>query len=263
LVTGLLTNMIERPSQRSGNAERNSATPQTDEPDYTSTLQQSLDFLVQQTELQYQRRQYLVEAFQAMAAIVEANGKNAAEANMLANGARKAAEDGIAFYHDVLAAMRDYGVSARKISSMLDLVQEIAFQTKILALNASVEAARAGAAGQGFAVVAREVQQLALRSAEAFAEIRGHVKDADANMTKSQTLAEQLNSKLSGIAATTGEVSGVVARIADACRAQEGTALEFDRRSAELLQVATTNLDLLKHVSVTVGVAESGRSEAA
>jgi methyl-accepting chemotaxis protein len=234
--------------------------------DYTHTLKQSLSFLVQQTELQYQRRQFLVESFQSMAAIVDANGRNAVDANQLAQDARKAAEDGSAFYRDVMNAMQDYGKSARKISNILDLVQEIAFQTKILSLNAAVEAARAGEAGRGFAVVAREVQQLALRSAEAFSEIRNHVKDADANMARSQALAEQLNGKLEGIAKTTGDVTSVVAKIADACHAQEGTVHEFDRRSSQLLDVATSNLDLLKQVEAAVDTldqASTGRADAA
>ena len=58
----------------------------------------------------------------------------------------------------------DISVNAQKITKIAEDIEDIAFQTGILALNASVEAARAGSAGKGFAVVAEEVRQLASKS---------------------------------------------------------------------------------------------------
>jgi methyl-accepting chemotaxis protein len=81
--------------------------------------------------------------------------------------ARSDAERSGSLMQDAVRAMGDIETSAREISQIVSVIDEIAFQTNLLALNAAVEAARSGDAGRGFAVVASEVRALAGRSAEA------------------------------------------------------------------------------------------------
>ena len=68
---------------------------------------------------------------------------------------------------DMLAAMKDIISESQKIENIISTIENIAFRTNLLALNASVEAARAGAAGKGFAVVSGEVRNLAAQSDQA------------------------------------------------------------------------------------------------
>ncbi len=75
--------------------------------------------------------------------------------------------------------MEAIGRTSRSMGDMLDMIDQVAFQTRLLSLNAAIEAARAGEHGRGFGAVATEVRQLAQRCAEAAGDIRGLVKASD------------------------------------------------------------------------------------
>jgi methyl-accepting chemotaxis protein len=80
--------------------------------------------------------------------------------------------------------MEEINQQVNSISEAISIIDQIAFQTNILSLNAAVEAATAGEAGRGFAVVAQEVRNLANRSADAAKEIKKLVENATANYGK-------------------------------------------------------------------------------
>ena len=81
---------------------------------------------------------------------------------------------------------------SKDIASVINIIQEIAFQTNILSLNAAVEAATAGEAGKGFAVVAQEVRNLASRSAEAAKEIKTLVETATQKADQGKKISEDM-----------------------------------------------------------------------
>ena len=85
--------------------------------------------------------------------------------------------------------MEEINNQVNAISEAISVIDQIAFQTNILSLNAAVEAATAGEAGRGFAVVAAEVRNLASRSAEAANEIKSLVENATAKSNQGKDIA--------------------------------------------------------------------------
>jgi hypothetical protein len=118
--------------------------------------------------------------------------------------------------HESDAAAEQVGkldVSAQKVGGILQLIQEIAAQTNLLALNAAIEAARAGEAGRGFAVVADEVRKLAERTANATTEIGGLVKQIRENSGASRDQMGELAKGAAGFSEDGKQAAGIIRQL--------------------------------------------------
>ena len=119
---------------------------------------------------------------------------NESVANMavLANEVTKSAQDGESMANRTTEAMDQINEKVTAINEAITVIDQIAFQTNILSLNAAVEAATAGEAGKGFAVVAQEVRNLASRSAEAAKEIKELVEDATFKANEGKEVSDEM-----------------------------------------------------------------------
>lgn len=150
---------------------------------------------------------------------------------------------------DTAKRIKRLGESSQEIGNIIELINDIADQTNILALNASIQASMAGEAGRGFAVVADEVQRLAERSANATKQIEVLVRtiQADTNeavvsMERSTTdvvggalLAENAGAALEEIEQVSNQIASLVQNISGSARGQS-TAAAAVTRSVDMLQ---------------------------
>jgi methyl-accepting chemotaxis protein len=155
-------------------------------------------------------------ALEQMAAMTRTNAGNAKQANELAGAARKAADDGDKTMVQLNEAMSAINGSSEKISKIIKVIEEIAFQTNLLALNAAVEAARAGEHGKGFAVVADEVRNLAMRAAQAAKETTALIEDSVNRARGGTQVASEVGKSLSMIVSDVSKVSELINGISQA-----------------------------------------------
>ncbi|MGE0051552.1 MAG: methyl-accepting chemotaxis protein [Arcobacter sp.] len=131
-------------------------------------------------------------AVEEISSNISNNTDNIIQMSKLASSVTSSVSQGQTLASQTTEAMNDIDKEVNAINEAISVIDQIAFQTNILSLNAAVEAATAGEAGKGFAVVAQEVRNLASRSAEAAKEIKDLVETATQKADQGKKISEDM-----------------------------------------------------------------------
>ena len=207
----------------------------------------------------------IARAVEQMAKTIAVNSENAGETAHTAEQAKTAAEEGGKVVADTVSEMKqianvvresagtiqDLGKSSDQIGEIISVIEHIADQTNLLALNAAIEAARAGEQGRGFAVVADEVRKLAEQTTKATKQIAGMIQQIQANShgavssmanaTKQVdagiVLADRAGTSLQEIVQTSQKVTHMVTQIAVANEEQSSTSEQISKNMEAIATV--------------------------
>ena len=189
------------------------------------------------------------ETAAAVSEITSTLKETAAGANEAKNAVAMVRQDAMScegIVTNTITAMKGIDQSSREITQIIGLIDEIAFQTSLLALNAGVEAARAGDVGRGFAVVASEVRALSQRSASAAKQIKELIDASRGHVELGVQLVGETGTSLVRIVGRVTEVDKVVSKIAISVEQQAAALHEINAAVNQMDQVTQQNAAMVE-----------------
>ncbi|MEM6372165.1 MAG: methyl-accepting chemotaxis protein [Pseudomonadota bacterium] len=215
----------------------------------TVEITTAADDLSRRTERQAATLEQTAAALDELTTSVRSAADGADAASQMSADAQANAEQGGAIAHQAVQAMDEIKTSSQQISKITSVIDDIAFQTNLLALSAGVEAARAGEAGRGFAVVATEVRALAQRSSEAAREINALISASSDQVREGVDLVDRTGSALSAIVSSVSDISTRVSEIAISAREQSAGLNEINVAVNELDHVTQQNAAMFEETT--------------
>ncbi|MFZ5831446.1 MAG: methyl-accepting chemotaxis protein [Planctomycetota bacterium] len=212
------------------------------------TIAQGTQQLASGTQEQSGQAEAALRGVEELAQSVQLVKDGAQKADQLAHQAVIGAEEGGAAVHKSIEAMDRIRASADQITSITQLIAEIASQTNLLALNAAIEAARAGEHGLGFAVVADEVRKLAERSSQAAKDITALIRESTTRVQEGAQLSgevgEVLKQIIDGVKTTAGTIGDIAAATAQQADRAAGVRQSLHNVSQRTMEAAASSQEM-------------------
>ncbi len=180
---------------------------------------------------------------------IQNNTQATVKMSQLAQSVTKSANKGQALANQTATSMDEINSKVTAIDEAIEIIDQIAFQTNILSLNAAVEAATAGEAGKGFAVVAQEVRNLASRSAEAAKEIKDLVEDANSKANEGKSISDEMIKGYEELNTNISDTIEIINHVATASKEQENGIVQINDAVNTLDHATQKNAQVSEQIS--------------
>lgn len=217
--------------------------------------------LSQRAESQAERLAQLTALIQRLTAVVAANAEHAGTADALAETAADLAFRGGEEVLAVAQRMIDIEKASARVADIIQVIDEIAFQTNMLSLNAAIEAAQAGEQGRGFAVVASEVRMLSQRTKAASREVRDLIDNSRQHVTAGRECVDQAAATTQEVIATIREVAMAMSDITEGSQSQAHDIEQINSAVAHMNEYTERNAALAA-TSAAAAQAMQGQAQA-
>lgn len=197
--------------------------------------------LAQGTTEQASSVETLSQSIEEISKQISETASNSNEANELSKQTETVVNKSKEEMAQMVAAINDISTASYNIQKIIKAIDDIAFQTNIIALNAAVEAARAGTAGKGFAIVADEVRNLAQKSSDAAKDTTNLITASLKHVERGQKLAQNTDAAFNEVASHTNDISLMISKISSASDEQANAIAEVTRGIEQISTVIQTN----------------------